>query len=170
MNRRFTFVSALVMSATFGFQATALAGDNLATSARVASEAINAMPMVDRFEDEGQTLDLHAPSLPYAGNSAITLVYKDDEANVRRVTVNPAQLATSGASALDSFLGTMDPAFLSFVRSSIGDRMIKVRARATALDRAEAALFFPSKRGQLVPVEQPSAGFSETEYIPLAVD
>jgi hypothetical protein len=169
MNRTFAFISGLVLAASFATPVSALASDNLASTVRVASEAVNALPTIDRFEDEGQTLELHSPSFPYVGDAAITLVYKDDEANVRHVTVFPGQLA-QGAPALDGFLGTMDPAFLSFVRSSVADRMIRIKTRATALDRAEAALFFPSKRVQIVRPTETSNTFSETEFIPIAVD
>jgi hypothetical protein len=168
MNRPFAFVSSLVLIASIGIPGSALAGERPTTDAAAARRAV--LATIDRFEDEGHALDLLSPALPYAGGASITLVYTDEDANERRMTVNPARLAGGEASALDSFLGAMDPAFLSFVRSSVGDRMIRVRTNATALDRAEAALFFPTMRLRIASPEHPSAGFAETEYIPLAVD
>jgi hypothetical protein len=170
MSRTFAFVSSLVLAGAISSGTHAVAGQNAAASARVVGEAAAALPVVDRFEDEGQTLELLAPAAPYAPGSSVTLVYRNEDAGVSQVTVQPTNLAAGGVPTLDTFLGEMDPAFLSFVRASVADRMIRVKARATELDRVEAALFFPSKRAELVRTDASRSAVQEMEYIPIAVD
>jgi hypothetical protein len=170
MNRLVVMVMSLGLAVMSQVPTTAFAGQNPVAMARVAAEAKDALPMLDRFEDEGQMLELLSPSVPFMGDATVLLVYKDEEANVRRLTVHPAQLAAGGSATVDTFLGEMDPAFLSFVRSSIGDRLIRIKTRATPLDRVEAALFFPSKRVQVAEGARALPLTSEQEYIPLTVD
>jgi hypothetical protein len=172
MKRAFAVVSSLMFAVLVGGGAQAYAGEGPVASARVVGEAVSALPLVDRFEDEGQTLEILAPTAPYSAGAAVTLVYRNEDSHVLRTTVRPGSLVSSDADACDSFLHKMDPAFLSFVRASIADRMIRVRTLATELDRVEAALFFPSKRAELVRnrIGAKPTSLQETEYIPLAVD
>jgi len=170
MNRLVGFVTSIGLVTFLGAATVARAGQAPGAIVRVASEAAVALPLLDRFEDEGQMLEVLSPAIPFSDEAALTLVYKDEESRLLRLTVNPREIATSRA-AVDTFLGRIDPAFLSFVRSSIGDRLIRIKAHATALDRVEAALFFPSKRAQIATPAPSTITFTrEQEFIPLAID
>jgi hypothetical protein len=161
------FISAPALAHTTG-GATATTG--------ASADAVAAGTAIDKFEDEGQSLEIVTSGGLSLADTALTLVYRDENANVRRVTVQADSLSAQGASALDAFLGTIDPDFLSYVRAVVGDHVMHLAAGPSALEWAKAAMFFPSARGKTVGGSAPrhgeesSAAQVTVEFVPNAID
>jgi hypothetical protein len=120
--------------------AAARAAQNAATGGASAS-----VPVVDAFEDGEQRLRLIALPAPEGAPVEVTLVYEDAERQaLRSVTVDPEVVTSKNDPAFAAFLDEMDPDFLVFVRASLADRLLHLKAAPTAFDRAESNLFFPN--------------------------
>ena len=116
--------------------------------ARAAQEAAP-VPVVDTFEDGDQRLKLVGLQAPEGDRLDVTLVYEDREAHVlRSVTVNPALVGTAEGAAFAAFLAEMDPAFLSYVRAALADRMLHLAGAPNQFERAVSRLFFPRTAGR----------------------
>jgi hypothetical protein len=102
-------------------------------------------PIVDTFEDGAQRLRLVGLPSSNGASLEVTLVYEDADLHVRRsVTIDPALVTTTNAAVYNEFLNRMDPDFVSFVRASLGDRLLHLRTAKSDFERAESALFFPN--------------------------
>ena len=102
------------------------------------------VPVVDTFEDGDQRLKLVGLPAPDADRLDVTLVYEDREAQVlRSVTIDPDLVGTTDGAALTQFLEEMDPAFLSYVRASLADRLLHLKSAPNRYERAVSRVFFP---------------------------
>ena len=106
------------------------------------------VPVVDTFEDGAQRLKLVGLPAPDGDRLDVTLVYEDrDEQLLRSVTVDPSHVGTADGAAFAEFLDEMDPAFLSYVRASLADRMLHLKNMPSSYERAVSRLFFPRSAG-----------------------
>lgn len=102
-------------------------------------------PAVDTFEDGDFRLKLFGvPS--ESGAMQVTLVYEDAETRtIESTTVDPELVATTEAETFTAFLDKIDPSFLSFVRATLADRLLHLKAEPLPIDVAESTLFFKRK-------------------------
>ena len=102
-------------------------------------------PSTDVFEEGDFRLELTvAPALDSA--TVVTIVYRDAERGaVESIAVDPELVATAHAGQLRAFLAKVDASFLSYVRATLGDRLLHARADVRDLDEAEASIFFNRK-------------------------
>ena len=104
-----------------------------------------AAPAVDTFEDGDCRLKLFGATSE-SGAMRVTLVYEDAETRtLESVTVDPDLVATTEAELFKTFLEKIDPAFLSFVRATLADRLLHLKAEPHPIDVAESTLFFKRK-------------------------
>lgn len=112
------------------------------------SEACHAgvVPSVDSIEDGDRKLKLIGLPSTDGQSFQVTMVYEDAENQIARsVTVDPMLVASANATLLNSFLDEMDPGFLSFVKATLADRLLHLKAQPAPFDRAEAMVFFPKQ-------------------------
>lgn len=112
--------------------------------------AAGPVPVVDTFEDGDTRLKLVGLPAPDGFGMSVTLVYEEAERRVvRSITVHPDLVEADEAESFNEFVSLMDPDFVSFVRALLADRILHLRAEPSALDVAEAGLFFRRKLGDL---------------------
>src|SRR5437867_278444 len=137
------------MAFTLAFGSTARAGeksDMVARKSAAPSTAVVAgQPLVDTFQDGEQRLKLVAIPASNGKGIDITLIYENQKV-VRTASINPALAATTDAEALRSFLGNLDPDFLSYIRASLADRLLLLQNQPGPLELAESALLFPNTK------------------------
>jgi hypothetical protein len=120
----------------------------VAGTARAVQQEGAPVPVVDTFEDGGQRLKLIGLPTPDGDRLDVTLVYEDrDEQVLRSVTVDPNLVGTADGATFAQFLDEMDPAFLSYVRASLADRMLHLKNMPNNYERAVSRLFFPRSAG-----------------------
>jgi hypothetical protein len=116
----------------------------VAGTARAAQQGGTSIPVVDTFEDGGQRLKLIGLPSPDGDRLDVTLVYEDrDEQVLRSVTVDPNLVGTADGATFAQFLAEMDPAFLSYVRASLADRLLHLKNVPNPYERAVSRIFFP---------------------------
>lgn len=131
----------LVLASSFAF---ILAFAPAAARAAQNSIASTSAPIVDTFEDGDQHLRLVGSPAADGERMQVTIVYEDAERQARRsITIDPASVTPTGTPELTAFLAEMDPGFLSYVRASLADRLLHLKAAPTGFDRAVSTVFFP---------------------------
>lgn len=118
--------------------ATGAAAPALAQNDRAAA------PSADTFEDGDCRLKLFG--VPGETGMRVTLVYENAETRtIESITVDPELVTSVESDRLDAFLAKIDSGFLSFVRATLADRLLHLRAEPKPLDVAESSLFFRRK-------------------------